>query len=278
MPTTDPLIGPEELPALLGRVTVLDVRWQLGGRDGRENYLAGHVPGASYVDLEADLADPVGDGSRGRHPLPAPVRFASAMRRYGVRRDRPVVVYDDVAGASAARAWWLLRHHGHRDVRVLDGGWSAYAATGGPVQTGPVTAEPGDFDADPGHLDVLDAAAAARVARDGVLIDARAAERFRGETEPVDPVAGHVPGAVNVPYDDNLDQGRFRSVAELRERYPVGNGPVGAYCGSGVTAAHALLALHRIGVDAALYAGSWSEWVANPDRPVATGDRDRSGP
>lgn len=268
--TPDPLVRAEELPDLLGQVTVLDVRWQLGDHHGHAAYLDGHVPEASYVDLEADLADPVGDGSRGRHPLPDPERFAAAMRRYGVRRDRPVVVYDDVAGASAARAWWLLRHHGHPDVRVLDGGWSAYVAAGGPVQAGAVTAEQGDFAAGPGHLEVLDAEGAARVARDGVLIDARAAGRFRGETEPVDPVAGHVPGAVNVPYEDNLDRGRFRGVAELRERYPATDGPVGVYCGSGVTAAHALLALHRLGVDAALYAGSWSEWVTNPDRPVAT--------
>jgi thiosulfate/3-mercaptopyruvate sulfurtransferase len=268
----DPLVRPEELVETHRRVTVLDVRWQLGGRDGRAAYLEGHVPGACFVDLEADLADPVGDGSRGRHPLPDPERFAAAMRRCGVRRDRPVVVYDDVAGASAARAWWLLRHHGHPGVRVLDGGWSAYVAAGGPVQSGPVTTEPGDFSADPGHLPLLDAEGAARVARDGVLIDARAAERFRGETEPVDPVAGHVPGAVNLPFQGNLDRGRFRSTDEIRARYAGLGSPVGVYCGSGVTAAHNVLALHRIGVDAALYAGSWSEWVANPDRPVAPGE------
>lgn len=261
----DLVITPQTLAATMSleappEVTVLDVRWQLGRDDGHEQYLAGHVPGAAYVDMEADLADPVGDGSRGRHPLPDPERFAAAMRRCGVRPDRPVVVYDDAAATSAARAWWLLTYHGHPDVRVLDVGWAGYVDAGGPVETGVVEVPPGDFEADPGHLPVVDAEGAARLAAEGQLIDARAAERYRGETEPVDPVAGHIPGAVNVPYD------RPDLLAGLdHER------PLGVYCGSGVTATHSVLALARIGIVPALYPGSWSEWVADPARPVATG-------
>jgi thiosulfate/3-mercaptopyruvate sulfurtransferase len=261
----DLVMTPQTLAATMSleappEATVLDVRWQLGRDDGHERYLAGHVPGAAYVDLETDLADPVGDGSRGRHPLPDPERFAAAMRRCGVRRDRPVVVYDDAAATSAARAWWLLTYHGHPDVRVLDVGWVGYVDAGGPVETGHVEVPPGDFEADPGHLPVVDAEGAARLAAEGRLIDARAAERYRGEVEPVDPVAGHIPGAVNVPYDrpdllTGLDHER----------------PLGVYCGSGVTAAHSVLALARIGSVPALYPGSWSEWVADPARPVATG-------
>lgn len=287
-PDRDLVVSPRVLAAMMAveapaDVTVLDVRWALGRDDGHERYLAGHVPGASYVDLGTDLADPVGEGTRGRHPLPDPDRFAAAMRRCGVRRDRPVVVYDDVAGSSAARAWWLLTYHGHPDVRVLDQGWSAYVDAGGPVETGPVQGSPGDFEADPGHLPVVDADGAARLAAQGQLIDARAAARYSGEHEPVDPVAGHIPGAVNVPFDQvNLftpDGGRpgfrvlddtgtlyFRKVTGLDPRQPLG-----VYCGSGVTAAHSVLTLARLGVEAALYPGSWSEWVADPARPVATG-------
>ena len=181
------------------------------------------------------------------------------------------------SGTSAARAWWLLVHHGHPDVRLLDGGWSTYVAAGGPVATGEESPDEGDFVAGPGVLPVLDADGAARVARDGVLVDARAPERYRGETEPVDPVAGHIPGAVNVPTAANLRDGRFAGPDELGATYGtagVGPGtPVGVYCGSGVTAAHDVFALRRLGVDAALYPGSWSEWVADRDRPVATGDQ-----
>ncbi len=283
------LVAPEDLPGLLGRVTVLDVRYTLGRTDGYEQYLAGHIPGAGFVDMDQDLADPAVGDVRGRHPLPEPERFAAAMRRCGVRLDRPVVVYDDVAGTSAARAWWLLRDHGHPDVRLLDGGWSTYVGAGGAVETGPVEAacsEPSEFPADPGHLPVLDADAAARLARTGVLVDARAAARFRGEIEPLDPLAGHVPGAVNVPTSDNLvatDGGgaRFRPVEELRQVYrdalepgrAGGERRVGVYCGSGVTATHDVFALHLLGVEAALFPASWSGWVADPRRPVAVGAR-----
>lgn len=262
----DPVISPRALAATMSLetpddVTLLDVRWQLGRADGHEQYLAGHVPGASYVDLASDLADPGGEKARGRHPLPDAGRFAAAMRRHGVRRDRPVVVYDDAKGTSAARAWWLLTYHGHPDVRVLDLGWAGYVQADGPVEAGPVEVAPGDFEADPGHLPVVDAEEAARLAAEGLLVDVRAAERYRGEREPVDPVAGHIPGAVNVPFDETEGFGEVTAHA----------GGVGVYCGSGVTAAYGVLQLMRLGIDAALYPGSWSEWVADPARPVATG-------
>ncbi|HET7690553.1 MAG TPA: sulfurtransferase [Nocardioidaceae bacterium] len=262
-----PLISAEELAQCLGDVTLLDVRWQLQRTDGHERYLEGHLPGAVYVDLETELADPPHTGSGGRHPLPEADRFSSIMRAHGVSNDRPVVVYDAVGGTSAARAWWLLRYYGHPDVRVLDGGLDAWE---GPLEQGPPLAKQGDFQGSPGHLPVLDADDAARVAKEGTLIDARAPERFRGEIEPMDPVPGRVPGAVNVPTALNLENGRFRSADELREIYPC-VGEVGVYCGSGVTAAHDVLALAVIGVEAALYVGSYSQWVSDPDRPVEVG-------
>jgi thiosulfate/3-mercaptopyruvate sulfurtransferase len=274
---TSSLITPEELLESLGAHTLLDVRWQLGRDDGREQHAAGHVPGADYVDLAVDLADP--PGRRGRHPLPYPERFGAAMRRCGVSSNRPVVVYDATSGQAAARAWWLLRHHGHPDVRLLDGGWEWWLRLGGPVEVGPVASQPGDFRPGRGRMPVVDAPGAGSLAADGVLYDARAPERFRGEVEPVDPVAGHVPGAVNVPTVRNLvaegdRAGRFRDPAELAEEYHLALAPgtaAGVYCGSGVTAAHDVLALDLLGVSAALYAGSWSEWVTDLSRPVALG-------
>lgn len=194
-----------------------------------------------------------------------------------MRNGHPVVVYDDWGGRAAARCWWLLRHHGHDDVRVLDGGWPAWVAAGGGVEHGPGRdPEPGDFTGAPGAMPVVEADGVLDVARGGVLLDARDPERFRGEVEPVDPVAGHVPGAVNVPTGENLaPDGTFRSPDELAGVYAAARdaeGPVAAYCGSGVTACHDVLALATLGVDAALYPGSWSHWVTDPDRPVATGD------
>jgi thiosulfate/3-mercaptopyruvate sulfurtransferase len=196
------------------------------------------------------------------------------MRTAGVSAGEPVVVYDDWGGHAAARCWWLLRYHGHEDVRVLDGGWGAWQRAGQPVETGGgPTVRPGDFTAEPGAMPVVDAGTVRDV---DVLVDARAAERYRGETEPVDPVAGRIPGAVNVPTASNLGlDGRFRPVEELRAVYAeagaLDGGTVAAYCGSGVTAAHDVLALELLGVRAALYPGSWSEWVTDPARPVATG-------
>ena len=267
-----PLIEVEELAALTGRCTVLDVRYRMGGPPGVAEYARGHIPGASYVDLDTALAG--APGPAGRHPLPDPGVFQQAMRAAGVRNGLPVVVYDDWAGRAAARCWWQLRWAGHGDVRVLDGGWGAWVAAGQEQSDAQTSAEEGDFTARPGLLPVLAPADVPGLAERGVLVDARNPERFRGEVEPVDPVAGHIPGAVNVPTRANLtEDGRFRSPEELREVYSMAEGrEVAAYCGSGVTAAHDVLAMAVAGIDAVLYPGSWSEWVADPTRPVATGE------
>lgn len=255
-------------------VTVLDVRWRLTGPPSRHDYAAGHVPGAVFVDLDTDLAGPAGPG--GRHPLPEPGRFGQAMRRAGVSRHVPVACYDDRDGTSAARCWWLLSYFGHPSVRVLDGGLAAWCAAGGARAKEVPSPPPGDFRPEPGHLPLLDAAGAAALAREGVLLDARAPERYRGDQEPVDPVAGHVPGALSAPTGLNVDaEGHFLPPAGLRRRFADlgidSSTHVGVYCGSGVTAAHQVLALSLAGVEAALYVGSWSEWVTDPSRPVAVG-------
>ncbi|MEV0394036.1 sulfurtransferase [Polymorphospora rubra] len=275
----DPVVDVAAVAAALGSArppVVLDVRWRLAGPPGRDDYAAGHLPGAVFVDLDTDLCGPPGAG--GRHPLPDPAALTRVLRAAGVDARRPVVVYDGGEGQAAARAWWTLRWAGHDDVRVLDGGFAAWVAAGEPVTTAVPTPAPGDFAARPGGLPVLDAAEAARLgAGEGVLVDVRVPPRYRGEVEPVDPVAGHVPGAVNLPTTEHAGaDGRLRSAEVLRARFAavgVADGVrVGAYCGSGVTAAHTVLALHRAGrPDAALYVGSWSEWVTDPDRPVATG-------
>ena len=254
---------------------VLDVRWRLGGPPGAESYRAGHIPGAVFADLDRDLAGAPG-GPAGRHPLPAAAAFQAAMRRAGISADRPVVVYDDADSTAAARAWWTLRYFGHPDVAVLDGGYRAWTAAGEPVSTEAAEPAPGTFTAVAGGMPVLDGAGAARLARSGVLLDARAGERYRGESEPADPVAGHIPGAVSAPTAQNVGaDGRFRPAAELRERFAglgvTGAAAAGAYCGSGVTAAHEVLALALAGLPAALYPDSWSGWITDPARPVATG-------
>ena len=297
-----PLISAGELAEALagGEPPVLiDVRWRLGGPPGIDSYRAGHLPGAVYLDLDAQLAGTPGEG--GRHPLPETADFEAAMRCAGVRPDSDVVVYDEADSTIAARPWWMLRYYGHDRVRVLDGGFRGWKAAGLPVSTEDASPVPGDFTARPGHLPVVDADGAASIAQTGILLDARAPARYRGETEPVDPVAGHIPGALSAPTAENVTAGgMFRPVAELRARYANlgitaadldvdGNGTdlaggtetgsgtaqqVGAYCGSGVTAAHELLALALVGIPAAaLYVGSWSDWVTDPARPVATGPR-----
>jgi thiosulfate/3-mercaptopyruvate sulfurtransferase len=253
--------------------TIIDVRWRLGGPPARADYEAGHVPGAAFIDLDAELCGPPGAG--GRHPLPEIASLQAALRRAGVWSERPVVAYDYSDGLAAARLWWTLRWAGHPDVRVLDGGFAAWTAAGLPVETGSAPVQRGDFVVRPGNAPVLDADSAASLARTGVLIDARIGPRYRGETEPIDTVAGHIPGAVNVPYADLVQpDGRLRSASELRERFSLTAGTtVGGYCGSGVTAAHTMLALHEAGVEgAALYVGSWSNWITDPARPIATGD------
>jgi thiosulfate/3-mercaptopyruvate sulfurtransferase len=274
---------------------VLDVRWRLGGPPGRDEYLNGHIPGAVFLDLDEQLTGPPGAG--GRHPLPDPVRLQGELRGAGLRDGYPVVVYDHGDGMPAARAWWTLRWAGLADVRVLDGGFAAWTAgdargagsdrrssagdargagSGRPTEPGRATLPPGDITVRPGGLPVVDAAGAAALAEGGTLLDARAAARFRGETEPIDPVAGHIPGARNLPAAELVGaDGRLLPAGALRERFRAAGvpdaGPVGAYCGSGVTAAQTVLALTVAGYpDPALYVGSWSDWITDPERPVAT--------
>ncbi|WP_245155204.1 sulfurtransferase [Nocardioides sp. 1609] len=255
-------------------LVVLDVRWRLGGPPGHGTYLAGHVPGAVYVDLDTELASH-GEPTDGRHPLPSLVALQDAARRWGVRTGSTVVVYDGEGNLSAARAWWLLRWGGHADVRLLDGALPAWQAAGFALATDDVVPEPGDVELVGGALLTLDVDDVETFTGQGVLLDARAAERFRGEVEPVDPKAGHVPGAVSAPTGGNLaPDGRFLPAVELRARFEAlgveEGGAVAAYCGSGVTAAHEVAALEIAGFDAALYPGSWSQW-SNLDKPVATG-------
>ena len=274
---TGPLVTATALAAELAgspRPVILDVRWRLGGPPGIDSYREGHLPGAVFVDLDRDLSGPPGPG--GRHPLPDTAVFERAMRAAGVSQRSRVVVYDDADAVAAARAWWHLRYYGHQDVRVLDGGYRAWLAAGLEVTAGEPAPQPGDFTARPGQMPVLDATSAQATARSGLLLDARSAERFRGENEHVDPVAGHIPGAVSAPSTGNVNSdGTFRDAAELAARFAgLGirpGGTVGAYCGSGVTAAHEVLALALAGIPAALYVGSWSNWITDPARPVATG-------
>ena len=307
------LISAVDLAALLvvgPTPRILDVRWKLGGPPGRAEFRRGHLPGAAYVDLDTELAGH-GEATDGRHPLPALADLQDAARRWGLNDGDTVVVYDDLGNMSAARAWWLLRHAGVRDVRLLDGGLAAWRAADLPLVEGEEPVVPGSVTLAPGALPTLDADAAAALAQNGVLLDARAVERYRGDTEPIDPRAGHIPGAVSAPTGGNLDaEGRFLPAAELRARFealgvrgrgvaggasaggagdasardagvdapgagfdgPGAGFDVGVYCGSGVTAAHEAVALTLAGFTPALYPGSWSEWSNLPDRPVATGD------
>lgn len=259
-------------------VTVLDVRWTLSEPDGREHYLQGHVPGAVYVSLDDEMTDHTVPG-RGRHPLPSGSAVQAAARRWGVRDGRPVVVYDDWNRAGSARAWWVLTAAGIPGVRMLDGGWSAWKAAGGAVESGPVEPAPGDVTV---AYDDLYAGALPTLTADEVgsraLLDARAPERFRGEVEPVDAVAGHIPGARNLPStvlltgDETFVAGG--ALEGLLSERGIGAGdPVGVYCGSGITAAVAVAALAAAGREAALFPGSWSQWTSEPGRPVARGEQ-----
>jgi len=273
-----PWISVADLLARLAdpHLRVVDVRSTLGAPEaGRLAYAAGHLPDAVHLDLERDLSDPVGRHG-GRHPLPDIERFAARLGAAGIGDDARVVAYDAGDGMVAGRLWWLLRWLGHERVQVLDGGWAAWTAAGGPTTVEAPAPAPALFHPRPrpellvdrgwilAHLDDPDV----------TLVDVRAPERFRGEVEPLDPVAGHLPGAVNLPYAGNLDGGRFLPPAALAERYAriAESGTVVVYCGSGVSAAHGLMALEAVGVRGAkLYPGSWSDWVSHADAPIEVG-------
>ncbi|WP_026555415.1 sulfurtransferase [Arthrobacter sp. 35W] len=263
------------------RTVLLDVRWALGDPHGRDHYLAGHLPGAVYVDLATELAGH-GGAADGRHPLPAEADFGASMRRWGLNEGDTVVVYDDGGSTAAARAWWLLGHAGWGPVHLLDGGLGAWRAAGLPLESGDVVVDPGTAVPRYGSKPVADIDQTADWSSHGVLLDARAGERYRGEVEPIDPQAGHVPGALSAPTTENLaGDKRFLPAAELRSRFAalgIEDGTdVAVYCGSGVTAAHQIAALEIAGFRAALFPGSWSAWSNTPGRPVATGAADPAG-
>lgn len=273
------LITAAELAALVDSgvpVTILDVRWRLDEPDGRATYLAGHLPGAVYVSLEDELSDHTIAG-RGRHPLPSGRGLQAAARRWGVRQGALVVAYDDWNRAGSARAWWVLTAAGIEPVRILDGGLSAWRAAGLSLEAGPVHPEPGNVTV---AGDDLYAGSRATLSAEQVgaktvtLLDARAPERFRGDVEPLDPVAGHIPGAKNLPSGAVLaGDGTFLgdgALGQLLAERGV-DGRLGVYCGSGITAAVTIAALAATGRDAALYPGSWSEWCSDPSRPVSRG-------
>lgn len=276
--TWQTLVNPGELAAVLGRagLVVLDARVSLADRSlGEADYLQAHIPGARFADLDRDLSDHRKSG--GRHPWPEAGDFTATLGRWGIRRDSQVVVYDGGDGAlAAARAWFLLRALGHRDVAVLNGGWAGWTALGLPVESEVAAIEPTRYHATFDNDRLLDAGQVqAHLAAGGLLIDARAAERFRGEVEPLDKVAGHVPGAVNRPYGENLRDDHFkrpdvllREFSELLQGHPPED--VAVMCGSGVTACHHLLAMAHAGLHGAkLFTGSWSGWLEDPSRPVA---------
>lgn len=258
-------------------VRVIDVRWRLDRPDaGHDDYLSGHIPGAVFAALDTELATH-GEAAEGRHPLPSTATLQDAARRWGVRSGDTVVAYDDFKGIAAARAWWLLRQAGV-DVRVLDGGIRAWRAEGFDIATDDVSPEPGDVVLDPIGDDALSIDEAAAFPASGVLIDARAADRYRGDSEPFDPVGGHIPGARNLPEPVHFDADgkildRETILATFAEVGVTPGTPVAAYCGSGVTAAHTALVLHEAGIEAKVFPGSWSQWSNTPGRPVAVGDQ-----
>ncbi len=284
--TADQLARELDNPAL----RLIDVRWQLGVTNGRERYETAHIPGALYGDLDTQLAAPA-DPAHGRHPLPELADFQQAVRGWGITPDSEVVVYDAVGGTSAARLWWLLRWAGVDSVRILDGGITFWEAQGRAVESGVNTTQPSTIELDGGHLETITAEAAGEFADEGILIDARASERFRGEVEPVDPRAGHIPGAINVPTFSLLgDDQRVRpweelisvfeqaGVIEVQESgesdapWPNTEREIAVYCGSGVTASHEIAVLASLGIEAALYPGSWSQWSNDATKPAWTGE------
>ena len=279
----EPIVSTDWLAEHLSdaELRVVDVRWYLDpARKGRDAYAAGHIPGAVFLDVEADLSAPGGGrgSARGRHPWPSEEQVSRVMSAAGIGPGVRVVAYDDQSGAIAARLWYLLRAHGHEDAAVLDGGIVKWIAEGRAVETAVPPARAATFTARLRPGSVVEKQELATADRQVLMLDARAPERYRGDTEPIDPRAGHIPGAKSAPYSGNLTSGPipvFLPPAKLRQRYAA----LGAdriapivYCGSGVTACHDLLALHAAGLPGALYAGSWSEWSADPTLPVATGE------
>jgi|GEM_PF-133624 len=283
--TADQLRAELDDPSLV----LLDVRWQLGVTNGSERYEQGHIPRALYADLDTQLAAPARP-ELGRHPLPEIDALTQAVRSWGITAQSRVVVYDAVGGTSAARAWWLLRWAGFENVRILDGGLGYWQQEGHPLESGRNVAQPSEVTLNPGQLPTITADQAARYAEEGILIDARAAERFSGEVEPVDPRAGHIPGAVNVPTFSLLTEdqrvlgwnelvARFEDAGVIEEHFDGEDGSawpdlereVAVYCGSGVTASHEIAVLASLGIEASLYPGSWSQWSNDPDRPAWTG-------
>ncbi len=275
------LIDAKALAALVefgDAVLVLDARADLAEpARARAAYATGHLPGAMFADLETDLAGAYRPGHTGRHPLPDPDALAARLRSWGARRGQQIVVYDADSGAFAARAWWLIRWLGHRAVALLDGGLAAWRDAGGTLSDRAATPVSGDFERGAPLVDLVTAADLLRSTAAFQPIDARAAPRFRGEVEPIDPVAGHIPGAISLPFEDNLDADQhFLPPESLRRRFvavAAAEAKPVMYCGSGVTACHNVLAMCHAGLPApALYAGSWSEWITEPTRPVATGE------
>jgi len=282
MPDSSNLIVAEALSALVGDIVIVDCRFDLADAGaGRRAYEEAHIPGAVYADLDRDLAAPIGPAT-GRHPLPDPDILATTFGRLGIGRGTRVVVYDAANGGIAARCWWLLRWLGHAEVRLLDGGFSAWRAAGLPVESGIARNPLRSFAPNPRNdwiLTTTELAAAVDGGEVRDLFDARDRTRYRGESEPIDPVAGHVPGARNLPFTDFLGpDGRWRDAESRRELWqralPAGAGPgFGVMCGSGVTACHLVLSALEAGLPAPrLYVGSWSEWIRDPARPVALGD------
>lgn len=272
-----PVISPNELADLIrdGRAPrLLDVRWRLDQPEGRPAYLEGHLPGAVYVDLDHELAER-GDPRRGRHPLPSREQLQAAARRWGINSGDTVVAYDDVQSVAAARAWWLLTRSGLADVRVLDGGLRGWIAARLPLETGDVQPRRGDVVLGEPRGGVVDIDGAQEWPDNGLLLDVRAPERYRGESDPVDPVAGHIPGAVNLPTTVHVAAGRFRSPDEIRAAFTAAGArdgvPIAAYCGSGIAATHTALAGAVAGIDVWVYPGSWSQWSRTRGRLAAVG-------
>lgn len=272
-----PLISASELAHLLRErrtVRLLDVRWRLDEPEGRPAYLDGHLPGAVYVDLDHELARR-DDPRRGRHPLPSRDQLEQAARRWGIAEGDTVVVYDDVQSVAAARAWWMLTRSGLADVRVLDGGLRGWLAERLPLETGDVLPRPGNVVLHDIERGVTDIDEVEDWPWKGVLLDVRAPERYRGEVEPIDPVAGHIPGAVNLPTTLHVVAGKFRSADEIRAQFAAAGvtegAAVAAYCGSGVAASHTALAGAIAGIDVTVYPGSWSQWSNARGRLVAVG-------